>query len=370
MKRFQQRNLHKLVVATLFLTLVLAACTREARLNSYLQENRIWLNLPASDDERPVRFEVAPGIPARTIAEQLAAARLIRDAQLFEAYVRASGVAHRLEAGTYILHARMTPVQIAEILQNSQAAEIRITIPEGWRLEQIADSLDAGGLLDGQEYRRRVENVDLRGLETERWPFLNTRPAGTSLEGYLFPDTYHLPLDGPLAAALISRQLDAFASRILPLYQQAAAADSTIPDLYSALVLASIVEREAVIAAERPVIAGVYLNRLTIGMNLEADPTVQYAMGYQQESGQWWKTPVFLEEYEHVDSPYNTYRYPGIPPGPIANPGVDSFQAVLYPTQHDYLYFVASADKNGSHVFAQTYAEHLENVRRYYTNGQ
>ena len=100
-------------------------------------------------------------------------------------------------------------------------------------------------------------------------------------------------------------------------------------------------------------------------MKLEADPTVQYAMGYQPESGQWWKTPVYLEEYSAVDSPYNTYLYPGLPPGPIASPGLESIRAVLEPEAHDYLYFVALPDESGAHVFARTYEEHLENVRRY-----
>ena len=118
-------------------------------------------------------------------------------------------------------------------------------------------------------------------------------------------------------------------------------------------------------ADERPAIAGVYLNRLAVGMKLEADPTVQYAMGYQAAAGQWWKTPVFLEEYGSVNSPYNTYLYPGIPPGPIASPGLSSVRAVLAPEVHDYFYFVATPDGSGRHVFAATFAEHLINVQRY-----
>jgi UPF0755 protein len=131
------------------------------------------------------------------------------------------------------------------------------------------------------------------------------------------------------------------------------------------LTVASIVEREAVVAEERPAIAGVYLNRLVAGIKLEADPTVQYAMGYQAAADQWWKTPVFLEEYSSVDSPYNTYLYPGLPPGPIASPGLRSIQAVLQPAQHDYLYFVALPDGSGRHVFATTFEEHSANVQRY-----
>ena len=151
----------------------------------------------------------------------------------------------------------------------------------------------------------------------------------------------------------------------MPVYWEAVAQDPATPDLHQVLTLASIVEREAVLDEERPTIAGVYLNRLARGMRLEADPTVQYAMGFQPASGQWWKTPVFLEEYSQVDSPYNTYLTTGLPPGPIAAPRLASIRAVLNPEQHDYLYFVAEPGGSGRHIFSRTFEEHLENVKRY-----
>ena len=133
--------------------------------------------------------------------------------------------------------------------------------------------------------------------------------------------------------------------------------------IYQVVTLASIVEREAVIAEERPIIAGVFLNRLAKGMTLDACPTVQYALGYQEETGQWWKTPLSLEELDQVNSPYNTYLHPGLPPGPICNPGLASILAVLQPAETDYLYFLAKGD--GSHAFAKTFEEHLQNRQRY-----
>ena len=133
--------------------------------------------------------------------------------------------------------------------------------------------------------------------------------------------------------------------------------------IYQVVTLASIVEREAVVAEERPIIAGVFLNRLEKGMSLESCPTVQYALGYQEDAAQWWKTPVTLEEFDHVDSPYNTYLNPGLPPGPICNPGLASIQAVLEPVKSDYLYFLAKGD--GSHAFAKTFEEHLQNQQKY-----
>lgn len=132
--------------------------------------------------------------------------------------------------------------------------------------------------------------------------------------------------------------------------------------IYEVVTLASIVEREAVVDEERPIIASVYLNRLNRGMYLQSDPTVQYAKGYSAESGRWWN-PMIQEEAQSVDSPYNTFLYPGLPPGPICSPGLASIQAVLYPADTPYLFFFSKGD--GTHAFSKTYEEHLENMRRY-----
>ncbi|MBX3013508.1 MAG: endolytic transglycosylase MltG [Caldilineaceae bacterium] len=341
----------------------------------YLQMNREKVQQAASTTPRPVRFVVAPGTPARLIGQQLETAGLITDAQLFEAYVRVNGLAAGLEAGAFILSPSMTLAEIAETLQHAQAASVTLTIPEGWRLGQIGDYVEKAGIFaqnptELASYRTQTQRGLLTSLDPERYPFLQGRPAGTNLEGYLFPDTYELPLEGATAQDLLQRQLDTFAQRVFPIYEAAVAQQTTTLSLYEVLTVASIVEREAVVAAERPAIAGVYLNRLAIGMRLEADPTVQYAMGYQAATDQWWKTPVFLEEYSGVDSPYNTYLYPGLPPGPIANPGLSSIQAVLQPAQHDYFYFVALPDGTGAHVFARTFEEHSVNVQRYLRGGQ
>ncbi len=371
----------------LFLAVLPVACTREARLYDHLDANRPMLFVPASNDDSVKEFEIVAGTPAREIAENLAAAGLVLDAELFEAYVRSIGRAQELKAGTFPLRAGMTPVQIAEALLAAQAPGVPVTIREGWRFEQVADALEREGVVSGEDYRRTAQTPDLAALsklapsnaaavpgvdppaccevKIDRWPFLEGLPPGASLEGFLFPATYELPAVEPSAAELIARQLDAFAVRIMPLYLKAEADGDDPPSLYSLLIMASIVEREAVVAEERPTIAGVLYNRLTSDMRLEIDATVQYAMGYQPQSNQWWKTPVFLEEYQGVHSPYNTYLHKGLPPGPIASPGEESFRAVLYPERHGYLYYVAAADGSGAHVFAQTYAEHLENVQRY-----
>jgi UPF0755 protein len=135
--------------------------------------------------------------------------------------------------------------------------------------------------------------------------------------------------------------------------------------VHEAVTLAAIVEREAVVATERPIIAGVFYNRLAQGIKLEADPTVQYPLGYQPDSDSWWKSPLFLVDLE-MDSPYNTYRYGGLPPGPIANPSLSSLEAVAFPAATEFIFFVADCEAAvpGSHAFSITYEEHLANVQR------
>ncbi len=348
--------------------LLLTTCSPDSLSSAYLQANSAALHQAASATSQPMQFVIEPGSTARSVATDLQAKGLITDAKLFEAYVRASGLASKLQAGAYTLSPHMTPVQIAEELLHARPATVAVTVPEGWRLEQIADGLSASGVMDGAAYRKLVESGDLSGLDAfapERYAFLKERPAGATLEGYLFPDTYELLAEEAIPEALLRRQLDTFAERILPIYRKAAAGADKPMSLHQVLTLASIVERETSVDDERPTIAGVYLNRLAKGIRLEADPTVQYAMGYQPNTGQWWKSPVYLEEYSKVISPYNTYLNAGLPPGPIASAGLKSIEAVLNPARHDYLYLVAAADGSGRHVFARTFAEHSENVRRY-----
>ncbi len=345
--------------------LFVTACSGDAFSAAYLETNRARLEQPLDPAGEPRQFVVQPGSTARAIAENLAGAGLISDARLFEAYVRVNGLAPNLQAGTYQLSPSLTIPEIATALQNARAPEIIVRVGEGWRLEQTADFLSQRTSLDGAEYKRRALAGDLRGLDVARYAFLGLRPEGASLEGFLYPDTYRLPAEGAAVLDLLARQLDSFGEKVTPAWEAALAAGATNLTLHQVLTVASIVEREAVVDDERPLIAGVYLNRLARGMKLQADPTVQYAMGYQPDTGRWWKTPVYLEEYDRVDSPYNTYKVTGLPPGPICSPSSKSIQAVLTPAAHDYLFFVAEPGGTGRHAFARTFEEHLENVRRY-----
>ncbi|MEM7537187.1 MAG: endolytic transglycosylase MltG [Chloroflexota bacterium] len=380
-----KRLLHITII--LLISCVLLACARtitenvvgtlngrEQMLDAYLNNNEELLTARNSVDTRPVQFVVEPGTPARVIGQNLKTAGLVQDEVLFEAYVRINGLSSRLAAGTFTLNPSMNLIEVVEILQNARAASANLTIPEGWRYGQIVDTLIAqnifSDLVDGvsaeaEQYHQQVSVGDLTQLDPSRYPFLQERPAGTSLEGYLFPDTYEIALEKTTSNVLLEQQLENFARRVLPLYKEAVVDGLTPYSLYEVLTIASIVEREAVVPEERATIAGVYLNRLDVGKRLEADPTVQYAMGYQPAPDQWWKTPVSLAEYSTVDSPYNTYLYPGMPPGPICNPGLASIQAVLAPEDHNYLFFVATPDQSGAHVFAETFEEHAQNVQRY-----
>jgi UPF0755 protein len=322
-------------------------------LSLYLQTQSETINTPVSGDPSPVPFVVDVGENAVTISTKLLEQNLIADADLFRLFLRYNGLDSSLEAGDYVLRRNMNMREIAETLQRASFEEVTVTIPEGWRAEQIAELLTAQSIMDGAIFLATVR----QGTGVDH-PLLTGRPANTSYEGYLFPDTYRLPANGS-PEDLITRMLDNMASKIPGNALDLAAGQGYT--FYDILTIASIVEREAVVSAERPTIASVYLNRLAQGMPLQADPTVQYAMGYQTDSGQWWKTPVALEEYTEVNSPYNTYLNFGLPPGPIANPGAASINAALQPEQTPYLFLMACGG-DGQHLFTADYAVHEANV--------
>jgi UPF0755 protein len=319
----------------------------------YLQSQAEVINTPISDDPSPVPFTVEVGENAVSVANKLYEQNLIADPDIFRRFLSYNGLDATLEAGDYTLQRNMTMREIAETLQKANFEEVTVTIPEGWRAEEIAELLTRENIMDGTLFLATVR----QGVGVEH-PLLADRPAGASYEGYLFPDTYRLPI-AATPEDLIQRMVENMANKIPANALDLAAGQGYT--FYEILTVASIVEREAVVPAERPTIASVYLNRLAQGMYLQADPTVQYAMGYQTDSGVWWKTPVTLEEYSQVNSPYNTYMNPGLPPGPIANPGASSITATLQPEPTDYLFFMGCGG-DGAHLFAVDFATHEANV--------
>jgi UPF0755 protein len=321
------------------------------------------LVIPASDDPRPRPFAINPGEPARYIAARLAAAGFIRDADLFNLYLRVEGLERNIEAGHFMLAESMTVPEIANELQQARFEEVPVTIPEGFRAEEIAERLAENFVIDSERFLTAVRQPHSLDLVAD-YPFLENLPAGASLEGYLFPDTYRFPVNASGPEIILASMLENFGNRIGA--DGLSGGNSGISG-HELITLASVVEREAVQDDERPLIASVYINRLNNscrdvgGRYLQADPTVQYAKG---TTGDWWWKPQTIEEYAQVESLYNTYLHPGLPPGPISSPGLRAIEATRNPSQTTYCFFLATGEE-GRHVFAQTHAEHLQNLSIY-----
>lgn len=331
----------------------------------YLRLQQPVLAQAASESDAVIPFTIEPGETAASVANRLEEMGLISDASLFTLYMRYNGIDQKLEAGNFRLRANMTMPEIAQALQKALVEEVTVTIPEGWRAEQVADLLEQEGIMEADAFMAAVRAGDPVALGLGEYDFLADRPPGASLEGYLFPDTYRVPARAE-PAEVLRLMLDNFGEKVTP--ELRAAAVRSGMTLHEAVILASLVEREAVQADERPLIASVYRNRLSGacdkevgGRYLQADPTVQYARG---RPGNWWWTPQSVEEYKYVQDPYNTYLHPGLPPGPIASPGLSALTAVIRPAATQYCFFVATGE-DGRHVFATTYAEHQLNVSRY-----
>ncbi len=323
-------------------------------LQLWLATRQEALSRPAGMDPSPIIFVVDPGDTAATIGQNLVAQGLISDAELFRNYARLHGLDSRLEAGTYFLNSTQTLPEIAQALTDSSAASVRVRILEGWRREEIAAAINGSPLLafQGADF---LAATDAGAAIPQAFAAYVGLPEGASLEGFLYPDTYSLPPDAD-APEFRDILLRTFQERVDPSLQ-AAAAEAGF-SLYQVVTLASIVEREAVVPEERPLIASVYLNRLAAGMKLEADPTVQYGIGFRD--GSWWPN-ITQEDYRTTQSLYNTYLYAGLPPGPIANPSLSAIRAVIFPAQSDYYYFRADCAQSGLHVFATTFEEHVAN---------
>lgn len=321
-------------------------------LTGYLWINIDQIDLKAGDPSRQYDLEVELGENAASVSARLNAAGVVDNKTLLQNYLHFRGFDRGIEAGKYTLSGDMTIREIAFALQKADPESITIVILEGWRKEQIAEAIDTKGL--------KFTSADFLS-ETLRAPsdflFVDNIPTFGTLEGFLFPDTYSISQDTS-AGELVDRMLVNFENRLSG--EILAGIEQQGLSVYQAITLAAIVEREAVVAEERDLIASVFLNRLKIEMHLEADPTVQYALGLQPD-GSWWKAPLSFGDLE-IDSPYNTYRYPGLPPGPIANPGLDSIRAIAYPSQSEYLYFRAACDGSGRHSFATTFEEHQQNA--------
>jgi UPF0755 protein len=296
----------------------------------------------------PVAFVVSEGATLRSVARALEDAGLVRSAPVFEGLARWQGAENALRSGEYELRASDPPAALLDTLRAGRVKMWEVSIPEGLTAVEVAARVEQAGLATRDAFLAVVNDPASParfGVE------------GPGLEGYLFPETYHLAkglapeeVVGALVAqfrAVWSECEGALAARGLSMRQ--------------AVTLASIVEKETSAPHERPLIAGVFLNRLALGMRLETDPSVIY--GIVNFDGNL--TRAHLED---DSNPYNTYRIPALPPGPIANPGAEALRAVARPAATNSLYFVSRND--GTHAFSRTYAEHVGNVRRYQLRGE
>lgn len=331
-------------------------------LQGFLSFNANRLAEPVGTLEKTTFFTIVPGSNANQIAIDLVQLGVIAPQRenLFLNYLRFYGLDAMLEAGTYEIPPTATIPELSGILTDSVGGKVELRFLEGWRSEEIANYLRVTrpAKIDSAEFLAIVNRR--QSFDLSPYPFLAQLKPTDSLEGFLLPDKYRVSVE-TTAAELIQQMLKKFDLSVTPQMRQAyGVAGLSIRD---AVNLAAIVQREAVIEDERPIIASVFFNRLRSGTKLDADPTVQYAVGYQAESDNWWKVPLSTADLQ-INSPYNTYQNVGLPPAPIANPSMGALQAVANPAQTEYIYFVAGCNPQNpnTHLFSVTYEEHLANV--------
>ena len=298
---------------------------------------------PVSSRFLPQLVRVRKPLTPEAIAQRLAQRKLIRNPLLLRLYLHWRGK-RQIASGDYEFSPNQSLLEIARILIEERFTRNWVTIPEGWNRFRIAQRLQERGVASADEFLelcRQPQRFQDVGLPL---------PQEGTLEGYLFPSTYRLP-PGSGAETAIRAMLDATRRYVYLPYREVMARRGQ--SLHEVLTVASMIEKEAMHDTDRPLIAAVIYNRLKKGMPLQIDATVLYGMGK-------WKSRVLYRDLQHP-SPYNTYRRKGLPPGPIANPGLASIRAALNPAEVDYLFYVAQAD--GYHRFTRTYKEHLEAIR-------
>ena len=341
---------------------VIAGLAAVAVLLSLGSPDAVLNDVPAPQTARPaqgsevVLVEIPSGATAEQIADALFARGVITSSRQFQTLVGLLGYEDRLVIGTYDFEPGLLTIDVIERIRSGVTSELVVTIPEGWQAAEIFARLAAETPLTvaGLQAAAADPTVALGTLA-------GARPAGTSLEGYLFPSTYVI---SRLAAPddVIRAMLQRFDAQIPPDLRAEIVLSGR--GLHALLTIASIVEREAVIAEERSVIASVFWNRLDADLPLEADPTVQYALAQEPANvavfGHW-KSPLTADDLR-IPSPWNTYVVGALPPTPIASPGLESILAALRPAQTSFFFFVARGD--GGHLFAETFEEHSDNVDR------
>lgn len=295
-----------------------------------------------------VNIEIPSGSSTTKITNILKENGLIKSKLVFRYKVKTEKLDGKLKAGKYVFNTGMNLEEILSKLSSGGKDEnvIKVTIPEGFELKQIAYRLDEIGLVDEKRFLELSKDID---KFSDKYTFLKEIPEGYSLEGYLFPDTYEMNINASeeeVIETMLSKFEQFYESNLKKKVEESSL------NLNEIITLASIVEREARVDKERSIIAGVIYNRLRIDMPLQVDATVQYALGERKEK--------LLYKDLKIESPYNTYLYKGLPPAPIASPGAESLIATVNPSDVDYLYYVLKNDGSGEHIFTKTYEEHLK----------
>jgi len=280
----------------------------------------------------PTIFVIEKGQGIRDVANKLKQENLIKDPVVFFLLVKQLGLDGKIQAGSFRLNQTMTADEIANGLTHG-TLDIWLTIPEGKRAEEIA--------------------VILKSIPTYQETWVERL---SQQEGYLFPDTYLIPRDADIDQ-IVSILTNTFESKFKEVTTQ-----NTTLSKEEIVTIASLLEREAKLAEDYPMVSSVIANRLDIGMALQIDATVQYALGYSEEEKTWWKKGLTYEDLE-INSPYNTYQNTGVPPGPISNPGLSALQAAANPATSDYLFYIS--DSTGHNHYAKTNEEHNANIKKY-----
>jgi UPF0755 protein len=305
---------------------------------------------PISKSDESISFTIEEGSSIYKIASSLETTGLVKNGSRFRDYLIYKGFDSSIRAGTFLIPAKDSAVEIAEIIRSANPFFPFYLYP-GWRAEEVAEGLIASGArISLDEFMRVVNNPQDLALP-------NALKGMPSVEGFLYPDNYELRRDYS-ATQYIQFFIDRFTQEALPLLANGSPHSGlSITEL---ITLASIIQRESIVSSELPTIASVFYNRLAIGMKLETDPTVQYAIGYDPGSRSWWKSPLDFSDLG-VSDRFNTYANYGLPPHAIANPGLDAIKAVLNPATTPYYFFQANCDNSGSHVFSETFEEHVSN---------
>jgi UPF0755 protein len=295
-------------------------------------------------------FHIELGESTTSVSNRLQSEGFITSAGVFRSYLLYRGLDTSIQAGEYMLSASQSSIEIAQFLQDATPTEIQFGVLAGWRIEEIAASLPSSGLSMTPE-----EFLAAAHTRPQGYTFAKGMPQNSTYEGFMYPGVYNLPRD-ITPSKLVDTLASSFDNQVTDDLRQGFTSQGL--SIFQAVILASIIEREAVREDEMPIIASVFLNRLASGMKLDSDPTVQYAIGYNPAQNTWWTNPVVDTS---IDSPYNTYFYSGLPLGPISNPGLPALRAVAFPALTGYYYFRAACDHSGRHVFAVTYEEHKAN---------